>query len=294
MIKNKIHLGGSLLREYDEKTLKQLHRTEMDILKDFIEICEKNDLTYFGFAGTAIGALRHKGFIPWDDDIDVGLPREDYEKFLIIAAKELQNKYIIMNGETNENYPLMSTRLMKMDTKFREYSLKNINCQLGIFLDIYAFDNVSDDHKEFKKQMREAWFFSKLLILRSVPFPVLGFKGFKAFLVHLCTAFIHYLMVIFRVPKKYIYKRCKAVGLRYNDRRTERIDYLFDTTPTMNIIKVKDLYPLVKLDFEDVKLNFPNNMHENLTNMYGDYMKLPPLEKRKNHYPYELEFDNEI
>jgi lipopolysaccharide cholinephosphotransferase len=72
-------------REYDDATLHRLQKIELMILKDFMALCEKHQLTWFSFAGTAIGAIRHKGFIPWDDDIDVCLPREDYEKFLKLA-----------------------------------------------------------------------------------------------------------------------------------------------------------------------------------------------------------------
>ena len=145
-------------REYDNITLKKLQNVELEILKDFIKLCDKHNIDYFGIAGTGIGAIRHKGFIPWDDDIDIALRRNDYDKFIKVVKEELSDKYTILNAEENENYPLMTTRMMKKGTKFREYALKDIDCELGIFLDIYSFDNISDDPKEFAKQAREAWF----------------------------------------------------------------------------------------------------------------------------------------
>ena len=144
-------------KEYDESTLKRLQQAELEILKDFMRLCDAHGLQYFGIAGTGIGALRHGGFIPWDDDIDVALPRADYEAFLSLAKQELAEQYIVLNVEENENYPLMTTRLMRKNTIFREEALKDINCPLGIFLDIYPFDNLSDDPKACKKQMRQAW-----------------------------------------------------------------------------------------------------------------------------------------
>lgn len=281
------------MKEYDEKTLKRVQGIELEILKDFMTLCDAHHLNYFGIAGTGIGAIRHKGFIPWDDDIDIALPRQDYERFLELAQKHLSHKYTVLNCETNENYPLMTTRLMKNGTVFREEALKKIDCPLGIFLDIYPFDNTSDDPKQLKKQMRQAWFYSKLLILRSIPFPVLGFKGLKAKLVHAACACIHGGMVVFRISKRKLYNKCKAVSTRFNHIETSRMDFLCDTTPYMNIYEKKDIFPLKKMAFEDVMLNFPNNMHDNLTNMYGDYMQLPPVEKRKNHYPYQLEFGSD-
>ncbi|MDD6795789.1 MAG: LicD family protein [Clostridiaceae bacterium] len=279
-----------MYKEYDEKTLKKVQETELEILRDFVELCDKHNIEYFGIAGTGIGALRHQGFIPWDDDIDVALTRKNFDKFIEKAKIELSDKYTIMNAEEFENYPLMTTRLMKKGTHFREYALKDVKCDLGIFLDIYAFDNISDDEKEFKKQARAAWFWSKLMILRSVPFPVLAFKGVKAKIIHTITAIVHYLMVACRISKKFLYKKCYNSITRYNDRETKRVAYLCDTSPYTNTINNKDLYPLKKLPYEDMQLSFPNDMHEMLVSQYGDYMQLPPEEKRKNHYPYELDF----
>ena len=75
------------MKEYDEATLKKVQQTELGILKDFIKVCDENNLTWFGDAGSGIGALRHKGFIPWDDDIDIGMLRDDYEKVLKILTR---------------------------------------------------------------------------------------------------------------------------------------------------------------------------------------------------------------
>lgn len=277
-------------REYDNITLKKLQNVELEILKDFIKLCDKYNIDYFGIAGTGIGAIRHKGFIPWDDDIDIALRRNDYDKFIKVVKEELSDKYTILNAEENENYPLMTTRMMKKGTKFREYALKDIDCELGIFLDIYSFDNISDDPKEFAKQAREAWFWSKMMILRSVPFPVLPFKGVKGKIIHAICAMVHYAMVVLRIPKKYLYKKCDKVVKRFNNIETKRIAYLCDTTPYMNTMDLSKLYPLKEMDYEDVKLKFPHDMHKLLESQYGDYMQLPPEDKRKNHYPYILEF----
>ena len=283
------------MREYDEATLKRVQTVELGILKDFIAICDANNLTYFGIAGTGIGALRHQGFIPWDDDIDIAMPRKDLNHLIEIIDESFTDKYFVMNFEHNENYPLMTTRLMLRGTVFREHAFKDIDCPFGIFLDLYAYDNISDDPKLFKKQCRDAFFWSKMLILRSIPFPVLAFKGFKAKLVHAACWLIHSLMRLLHIKKKWLYDRCYEASTRYNYmENTTRIDFLCDTTPYMNIYKKSDVFPLVKMPFEDIELFFPNSMHENLTGMYGNYMELPPVEKRKNHFPFKLSFGNGV
>ena len=279
------------MREYDDETLKKVQENELEILRDFVQLCDENSLTYFGVAGTAIGAIRHSGFIPWDDDIDVAMPRKDFDQFVRIAKEKYQDKYLILNGNEYPEYPLLTTRWVMRGTKFIEWTLKDIDCPLGIFLDIYPLDQIPDDEKLFRKQARKAFFYSKLLILRSIPFPVLGVKGIKGKLVHCICAVVHCLLCLFHVSKKWLYKKCLDVSTMYNDLpQTKRIDFLCDTTAYLNIHEVKDIYPLKKLPFEDMELNFPQNIENNLTKAYGDFMQLPPVEKRKNHFPYKLEF----
>ena len=282
-------------KEYDDFTLKRIQEVELEILKDFMDICDRHGLDYFGIAGSGIGALRHHGFIPWDDDIDVAMPRDDFEKLLPLVEKEMGDKYLIMNAERYPNYPLMTTRMTMRGTKFKEEALKNIDAPLGIFLDLYPLDKVSDNPKEARRQARDAWFWSKILILRSIPFPMLGFSGWKAKIIHAICGLAHLVLSILHVPKTWIYKKAYEAETRSNHyTKTKNLDFFCDTTPYMNLYAVKDIYPLRKLPFEDVELNFPHNLHNNLTGMYGDYMQLPPEEKRKNHYPYELEFFKEM
>ena len=101
---------------YEPEVLKQLQGEILSILDDFIRICEDYHLEYFGIAGTGIGALRHKGFIPWDDDIDIAMPRRDFEHLLRIVEKKMSDRYLVLNAERYPNYPLMTTRLVKKGT----------------------------------------------------------------------------------------------------------------------------------------------------------------------------------
>lgn len=281
------------MREYDEATLKRLQKMELGILKDFIAVCKEYNLTYFALAGTGIGALRHKGFIPWDDDIDVGLPRKDYEKLIQVFNEKFSDRYQIANAECMTNYPLMTTRIMIKGTKFVEESLKNVNQDLGIFLDVYAFDNIADDDKQMKKQARITWFWSKILILRFIPKPVLPFTGVMKGIITFICMMVHGLLVLFRISPKWIYEKCKASSCKYNDVATDRLGYLCDTSPYICMISRKKSFPPIELDFEDIKVAFQKDIDESLRFTYGDYMTLPPVEKRKNHFPYCLDFGDE-
>lgn len=147
-------------KEYDENVLKHLHDVELKMLNDFIEICNNHNLTYFLHAGTALGAIRHKGFIPWDDEIDVLMPREDYEKFLNIFDEKNSNYYLI-NWNTTLN---ISSEYLTHKSLF---CLKNTKIphplwNMGIYIDISVLDKVPNNNfkkRIFKKKIYFYYFF---------------------------------------------------------------------------------------------------------------------------------------
>ena len=141
---------------YEPSVLKRLQETELSILKDFVAICEANGLEYYGIAGTGIGAIRHGGFIPWDDDIDIAMPRKDFEKMVSVVEREYKDRYYIVNAWRDKRYPLMTTRLAKRGTLFVENALKDAHCPCGIFLDLYVLDNVADNRILYELQSWEA------------------------------------------------------------------------------------------------------------------------------------------
>ena len=125
--------------EYDTDTLKHVQEVQLMIFKDFIEICEKNDLEYYAYGGTVLGAIRHKGFIPWDDDIDILMFREDYEKFLKIMGETKSSKYELLNIDKNEDYHYMFSKMSLKGTSFRNYWCLEKSFNVGINIDIFIF-----------------------------------------------------------------------------------------------------------------------------------------------------------
>ncbi len=279
---------------YDSDVLHRVQQMELDILKDFIAVCDEHRLRYFGFAGTGIGALRHKGFIPWDDDIDIALPRKDFEKALHLMLERYPDKYYVLNAETDSNYPLMTTRLCIKGTRFQEKVLKDVDCPFGIFLDLYPYDNLADGTWAYNWQVWTAWFWSKILILRSIPHPYLGFGGWKAKAAQAICAGVYKVLVTCKVSPQWIYKQCLRQCKRYNHKKTKRMGFPCDTDPNWNTLEKATTYPLRRYAFEDVKLYFPSNIHDMLVGFYGDYMVLPPVEKQKTHYPEILDFGDGV
>lgn len=278
---------------YEPETLKRLQGEILSILDDFIRICEDYHLEYFGIAGTGIGAIRHQGFIPWDDDIDIAMPRRDFEKLLRIVEKKMSDRYLVLNAKRYPAYPLMTTRLVKKGTVFVEEVMRDVDCPFGIFLDLYVLDNVADNPVLYQIQSWTAWFFSKLMILRAIPKPTLAQRGWKARLIWAVCGAVHGGMRVLRISPEWLRDHCEYQCRKYNKYKTRRIAFLPDTSPYWNVVDREKCYPVKKMMFEGRKMCFPGNIEEMLTAMYGDFMQLPPEEKRKTHTPSRLEFSAE-
>lgn len=280
-----------LYKEYDAETLKHLQKIELEILQDFANLCEKYDIDYFGCGGTAIGVVRHGGFIPWDDDIDIGFLRKDYDRFLEVAEKEYGNKYSILNAEKDPTYPLTTSRWILNGTKFKEECFKDLDCNFGIFLDLFCFDNISDDPKKMRKQMWSAWFWGKLMILRAIKKPTLYQTGFKSKVIYGCSYLAHYTLKLLHISPKWLYKNAMKHAQKYKNEKTKRVAYIFDPTPFTSVLKVKDILPTTHMEYSGVTIREPKKIEAYLNVRYGsNYMELPPEEKRHNHPPYELDF----
>lgn len=276
--------------QYNPEVLKKLQRCELEILNDFTKVCEENNLSYFAFGGTGIGALRHGGFIPWDDDIDLAIPRADYKKAVEIFERDYADKYTVVNAEKFD-FPVMNTHIIINDSKFITDDDKYGKYPKGIFLDIFPIDNTLDDEVLRKKHLKKTWLLSKLFIIKHIPFPHVPFKGFKKKLAHCVTATMWFFLKL--VSHKFLYNLCLKECTKYNSIETKYFAYCCGSKFCGNVFNKEQLYPLRKEKFEDTQIYFPQNLEDILTAEYGDFMQVPPPEKQKNHCPETLVFPKE-
>ena len=148
---------------------KSVWRVETDMLKRFIAVCEKYGLKYVAAGGTLLGAIRHDGFIPWDDDVDIMMPRTDYEKFIAVAQEELGDKYFLQCNKTEKNYPNGHAQIRNSGTTcLTAFSYQDLkmgkNC--GVFIDIFPYDDVPDDFESRKKHVRKIDFLKKICVAK--------------------------------------------------------------------------------------------------------------------------------
>ncbi len=276
----------------DPEVLHRLQQTELAMLKDFAELCDSNGLIWFGIGGTGIGALRHKGFIPWDDDIDIALPREDFERFLHLAVSdpEFRKKYYILNNKTCAQYPLMTTRLCLRGSVYKEKVMKDVDAPFGIFLDLYVMDNIADSKIACEIQAWTAWFWSKMLTLSIMEKPYLAFTGRKAKVTECICCIVHRIIKISHIKPALFRAHCECACRKYEKVSTRRMAFLPDTDPLWNVIDKEAMFPLKSLPFEDTTIYFTGDVEELMKRQYGDYMTIPPEEERKTHAPETLVF----
>lgn len=278
-----------IYKQYEPDVLKKLQNTELEVAKEIIRICEKYNISYFALYGTALGTVRHQGFIPWDDDMDFGMLREDYEKFISVAEAEFQGKYKLAGPETKEPFYNLVPNVNKVGTRYATI-FDHGNYHTGILVDIFVFDYTSTNNQERKKQIKRCMFWRNLYLLRNVNFWVSPIEGSGNQIIFAASACIHYLLKFLHISPDWIYKKYKREATKYNHIKTKAVTCFDGLLAEKTYMEVDDIYPLHKMKYEDTEINMVANYDKMLTRCYGNYMQLPKKENRQNHYPYILDF----
>ncbi len=256
-------------------TLKETQIALKDILFEFDRICRKHGLRYSLYAGTLLGAVRHKGFIPWDDDVDVCMPRPDYEKLIEILSRE---------GELGEHYLLSYDRGKKgvypfvklMDDRYPVKCSNHIEVPY-LYIDIFPLDGLPDGkeeiEKEYRKDLRTAFF---LLLCKWYTVDrkwgfLLWIVGFWLYLFALCTGQSRYIRRLNRRAEQYPWENSKIVGVR----SWGKARYVMPRSVYENCVEI---------EFEGGNLMAIADWDKNLSLTYGNYMRLPPENKRKTQH----------
>lgn len=270
-------------KRYDEETLKHLQQVEISILKYFIKICEENNLTYFMYAGSLLGAIRHQGFIPWDDDIDVIMFREDFEKLNKIFEENIDEKYRFFNVLNEETYHYTWGRLTLKNTLFREWWGNQVDYTPNIFLDIFILDNIPSN--KFKKFIHKWTSFGWNQLTM---YSILKFEN-ESKLKEIIQGTMYYILKIIPVSPTTIKKKCVKTYTKYQYENCEEVCD-FPSENQMQMSFRSDWLPLKRAKFEDMEVNIPNNYDKILRMDFDNYMELPPEESRFNPAPEEIDF----
>lgn len=263
--------------------LQRLQQTEHEILMHIVDICEKHSITYYLAGGTLLGAIRHKGFIPWDDDIDIVMSRKDYDKFAEVCKYELSDTYSFHDKNTDTLYWWAFAKVKKNGTLFIEQISKNIDMHHGIWVDIFILDECKKpDGFLMKFRSIVANYATNILATRrGLHKRVIG-HGVS--LVYAITKPFS-INALSNIRDKILSMQNGKKGIKYYCCFASKYGYKRET------YKVEDFYPPKKGEFCGKLYNIPNNYKKILAGLYGeDYMQLPPEDKRVTHNPVKIDF----
>ena len=233
-----------LLTIYTEEELKKIQELETDALKIIIDICEKLEIEYFLIGGTALGAIRHNGFIPWDDDIDISMTRDNYIRFLKEAPKYLPKGYFLQTPYNEKNNPYYYSKLRIDGTSFIEYCNHKIKMHHGVYVDIFPYDEVPDDEKDNLKQFDNVQKLIRLYSLRQSPDISMKPSTVSQHLKSVIRKVAHY--IAYLIPHDYLCKKLEEEITRYNGTGQGAMACLNFPKRKTEYIKTVDLYPLRK------------------------------------------------
>lgn len=258
--------------------LQHLQSVILSIMKDIDIVAKKHGIKYYLLGGSAIGAIRHKGFIPWDDDLDIILDNANYNRLLDALKSDLNpEKYYVQEGL--KDWPLAFTKVKLKGTHLKEFEGVADSAEHdGIYVDIFKMDNIID------MGLRGRWqyFCGKLFLCHQLATRTYKSGGLKK-----------RLMMALSSPMKIGFVRRFIVGQveKYNDRPTPFLGFLYGRTRwTSGVIPTGFFGEPRRVKFEDTELPVAEKYHEYLTRVFGDYMKLPPEEKRVGLHLIDVDF----
>ena len=281
------------MMEYDAGVLARLQKLEISILRDFIQICDKYGISWFAVAGTAIGALREGGMIPWDDDIDVAMLRADYQKFKKAAKAEFGEKYTLRGPDTDRPYYNFIPHMSRNGTRFIVDVARAADLDTGVFMDIFIFDNIPDQKIEAVRVIRKAWMLRNMYLLAAADYfkmPRPASPGKRALYTALGVYF--HAVKLLGIDRNVFFRRFLRLTRKYAG-RTDTYTILGDPYAEKMILRHEDLFPTKQAEFEGLLINLPNHCDKMLKKRYGDYMKRPAENNRTNHAPLHLDLGRE-
>lgn len=271
---------------YTSEELKQIQHLGLEMLKEFIKICDMLNVDYFLDGGTLLGAVRHKGFIPWDDDIDVGMLREDYNRFLAEAPALLSKRYELQTPYNGKNSPYVYAKIRANGTSFIEYCNRNVRMHHGVYIDIFPYDTASADVEKAQREHARYQKLSRLFVWRQSPDVSQPPVGMKMRARALVRKLGHWLLQ--PIPASKIMNWLDRIATRYLDSASDNLTSFYVGKKRLSIRK-SDMFPVREGIFEGLKVKIPKDYDLYLTELYGDYMTLPPEEDRYGHKPWRVE-----
>lgn len=257
------------------ETLEELKEIQLEILNYVATFCDKKKIVYWLNFGTLLGAVRHKGFIPWDDDIDLGMTRENYDKF-IKSFEDKNGRYSFHCVENDQSYCYQMGKVFDNNTILYEPDKKN-GYKISVYIDIFVHDPVPEDAKSLSKLYDKRDLYAHIRTLQKAR------KHNGILLRRLCVHGIGKILSL--IPSRLLAVNIAQLGREYRYLNTRCYGNLIGDS-RLNVRR-ELMDHVIKMEFEGNLYNVPVGYKEILTQLYGDYMKLPPVEKRVRLHSFE-------
>lgn len=267
--------------------LRKLQKKELEILTAVVKVCEENNIKYIIMHGTLLGAVRHQGFIPWDDDIDICMPRESYDKFIDIGEKFLPSNLKIQHYKTEENCPNIFAKVRDENTIFLQKEHVDLDINQGVFIDIFPLDRIKKGNHQIAKEYWRKGIFNILNECYDIGY-VKGIKRKSSVLIGYSIHFILWKGLWRFVDRNKFIER--------EDKRRKKLhetgdDCVFYSVDRKIIGKYSRITERKKYLFEGQEFWGPQNYDEVLKKLYGEYMLIPPEKDRITHQPLKVELE---
>jgi len=278
-----------MIKGYPEGALERIQQIQTEIMDVVSLVCKEFDLTWWADSGTCLGAIRHGGFIPWDDDVDIALPIDDYRTFCKVAPQVLPEGYgIYLHGQT-ENYPPLFAKVYKKGTRFIGSQMAEAGFDEGIFIDVFAYGRLDSNKRKAAKQVRDAAFWQRMSYLYHIAHPKIPTHLPMRAMIGGMAAASHGVVKRLYTPQS-IEKRFWEVFDR-GDGKGLWTNVFYSTWGTYT---TGELFPPVDAAFGKLTIPVPHDAHAYLTKLYGDYMTEPPESERCTNPPVILDFGDGV
>lgn len=270
----------------DSEALLRLQEVELEILLAIDSFCKKNGIEWFMDSGTVLGAVRHGGFIPWDDDIDIGMMRVDYDRFIKLAQNGLPEGYSLQTFANNMTFAGLFAKVYKDGTEFRTKETIEAGCKQGIFVDVFPYDVLALDSKERLRQTKTARTWQYVAYLYHAKTITVPHKGFLGAIERFGCRVAHRIVHVF-VTRSSIERHYDASRVFEGPVSDECMNVSWSA---MRPCKISDMVPSSRTSFCGHELPSPRRPEAFLDNMYGNWRQIPDPEERRTHLPEYLDF----